>query len=181
MTIIDDLKQLPELDYVIFDLETTGFSKDKDRIIEIAALRIAGGEVIDKYHKRVNPERLIPENVSKHVHGIYDKDVKGCPPIAFILPGFMKFLGKSILVAHNAKFDIGFLRANLLRLNMSVPFYPVIDTMGMFKKYFPGLKSYSQVNLAAAFDIKVTKAHSADDDCLVCFELLKTILSEAAK
>lgn len=175
MTVIKDLKQIPEtLDLVVFDLETTGFSQDKDRIVEIGAIKVHDGEVTETYLQRVNPFRAIPARVSE-IHGIYDKDVFDKPGIDLVLPQFMDFLGKSTLIAHNAPFDVRFVKANLLRLNMSLPFFPVIDTLALAKQVFPGLKSYSLSNLAAHFEIEVSKAHSADDDCRVTLELFKRL------
>ncbi len=178
MTITNNLKQIPkDSDFVILDLETTGFSREHDRIVEIAAIRVHDGVITERFHQRVNPEREIPEKVSA-IHGIFDKDVADCPTIAEVMPEFLAFLGKAVLVAHNASFDVGFIRANVLRIGGSLPFYLVLDTLKLCKDYFPGLPSYSQINLAKHFGIEVKKAHSADDDCLVCHELLKWIFAE---
>lgn len=112
----EDLKNWYEVnDYVFLDLETTGFSyKSGSKIIEIAAYRVQNGEVVDKFGTLVNPKVPIPEDLTRHVHGISDDMVKWKDTIEVVMPQFYQFFGALPLMSHNARFDIGsFLRPML--------------------------------------------------------------------
>ncbi len=98
-------------DYVIVDIETTGLSKHRHRITEIAALRLRDGKVVGEFQSLVNPQCHIPSFITR-LTGIDDALVKGAPTIDEVLPKFLKFLGNGVLVAHNATFDYGFLYEN---------------------------------------------------------------------
>lgn len=174
MKLLYDLSFLKEEtpDFVIFDLETTGLSNRTDRIVEIGAIRYSGGEITGTMDLLVDPEMKIP-SVASSIHGIYDRDVKGKPTIDKILPEFLDLIQDSVLVAHNASFDVGFIKKALGRAEMKVPEIRVLDTIRLSKKAWPGRKSYSQQNLASFLDIHVRKAHRAEDDCRVCLEILK--------
>ncbi|MBI2646375.1 MAG: 3'-5' exonuclease [Deltaproteobacteria bacterium] len=103
-----------DLEYVIFDFETTGLDADKDdEILEIGAIRLKGTEPTGEvFSSLVNIQKKIPEKV-KAIHGIQDKELEGKPPIEEIFPKFLNFLGNKILIAHNAEFDLSFLKKNL--------------------------------------------------------------------
>jgi len=174
MELIHDLTFLKneEQDFVIFDLETTGLNNRKDRIVEIGAIRYSKGEITGKMDCLINPDIAIPASVSS-IHGIFDKDVKDKPSISQVLPDFLDFIKNSVLVAHNASFDVGFIKKALGREGIEVPDIKVLDTIRLSKKAWPGRKSYSQKNLAAFLSINVINAHRAEDDCRVCLEILK--------
>lgn len=168
---LNDLK-IDDPDFVVFDLETTGLNNRRDRIVEIGAIRYSHGEITSSMNSLINPEIAIPAVVSS-IHGIYDRDVVGKPLIGQILPEFIKFIENSILVAHNASFDVGFIKKSLGRAEITVPEIRVLDTIRLSKKVWPGRKSYSQKNLASFLTIDVRNAHRAEDDCRVCLEILK--------
>ena len=117
--LVDDLKDIvtdaagQSLDdtYVVFDIETTGFSAENDRIIEIGAVRVEKGEITDKFSVFVNPQLPIPFEIEK-LTGISDEMVMNEPAIEKILPQFLDFCKGAVMVAHNAGFDMSFIRKN---------------------------------------------------------------------
>jgi DNA polymerase-3 subunit alpha (Gram-positive type) len=135
--IVDDLKDIVINDkgqnlqesYVVFDIETTGFSPVNNRIIEIGAVRVEKGEITSRYSAFVNPEVPIPFQIEK-LTGIRDDMVVNAPTIDKILPEFFAFCEGAVLVAHNAGFDMSFLNENARRLGIDVTFTS-IDTVGV--------------------------------------------------
>ena len=97
--------------YIVFDIETTGFSSIRDRIIEIGAVKVVNGEIVDRFSTFVNPERPIPFEIT-NLTSITDQMVMEYPTIETILPQFLEFVGGGVLVAHNAGFDVGFIEQN---------------------------------------------------------------------
>ncbi len=163
---------------VAFDFETTGLSPVTDRIVEIgaAAFRMEEREgtwvAIDDgmYETLVNPRRPIPAVVSA-IHGIDDLAVSASPTFAQVAPEFLAFIQGSILIAHNAPFDLGFLQAETKRAGLENPPNPAYDTISVAKTAVSGLPSYSLKSLAASFNIAQTAAHRGGDDARVCMEL----------
>ena len=96
-------------DYVVFDIETTGFSPEKNNIIEIGAVKVTNGEIVDRFSEFVNPEVPIPFEIEK-LTSINDEMVKDAETIETLLPRFLEFIGDAALVAHNANFDVSFIR-----------------------------------------------------------------------
>ena len=112
---------LRTVSFVVVDLETTGGSPQDDRITEIGAVRVTGGERRGTFHALVDPEEPIPPYIS-HLTGIDDLLVRGEPPIEAVLPAFLEFARGAVFVAHNARFDFSFLNENLVRLD-----YPPLE------------------------------------------------------
>lgn len=129
--IIDSKGQSLMDSYVVFDIETTGFNSVNDRIIEIGAVRVVEGEIKETFSEFVNPERPIPYKITQ-LTTITDDMVKDAGTIEEILPQFLKFCEGSVLVAHNAGFDTGFIRENAKRLNLPYD-HTVVDTLGLGK------------------------------------------------
>lgn len=129
--IIDSKGQSLMDSYVVFDIETTGFNSVNDRIIEIGAVRVVEGEIKETFSEFVNPERPIPYKITQ-LTTITDDMVKDAGTIEEILPQFLKFCAGSVLVAHNAGFDTGFIRENAKRLNLPYD-HTVVDTLGLGK------------------------------------------------
>ena len=127
--IIDSKGQSLMDSYVVFDIETTGFNSVNDRIIEIGAVRVVEGEIKETFSEFVNPERPIPYKITQ-LTTITDDMVKDAGTIEEILPQFLKFCEGSVLVAHNAGFDTGFIRENAKRLNLPYD-HTVVDTLGL--------------------------------------------------
>ena len=148
--------------YCVLDLETTGFSFRTEKITEIGIMKIKNGEVLDEFSCFVNPEKPIPQRVVE-VTNITDDMVKGAETIDKIFPKMMEFIGNSILVAHNADFDIGFLKYNAKELGYTLD-NTYIDTLRLAKELFPDYKKYKLGIIAENLGIKVEVAHRALDD-----------------
>lgn len=159
--------------YVVLDVETTGGKAGTDRITEIGAVKMQGGEVLDTFTTLLNPERPIPSFISR-LTGISNSMVASAPKFADIATKLAEFLQGAVFVAHNAKFDYGFIRSEFARCE--VPFdMPQLCTVVNMRRYFPGLASYSLGKLCAEFEITLTNHHRALADATATVELLKLI------
>jgi DNA polymerase-3 subunit epsilon len=155
--------------FVAFDFETTGLHSSSDKIVEIGAVKFQGTKILGEFEELVDPKRDIPEDAAR-VSGITTSMVKGKKTIEELLPSFMDFLGDHIIMAHNASFDLGFLRAALIPTGGKVE-NTVIDTQVLATKAFPGQKSYSLQNLISFLNIPKNAAHRALDDSIQCMKL----------
>lgn len=155
-------------DYVILDLETTGFSPKDDKIIEIAAIRVRNNVIVDKYSVLINPGTHIPSKISK-LTSINDSMVKDAPLINAALPGVLEFIGNDVVIAHNAHFDVNFLYDNTLAV-LGKPFTnDFIDTLYLARKALPELSHHRLFDLAAHYNINQDNAHRALNDCETTF------------
>ena len=164
--------------YVVFDLETTGFSSKNDKIIEIGAVKIQNGKIVDRFSEFVNPEKSIPYKITE-LTGISDDMVKDAETIETLLPKFLEFCKGSALVAHNATFDTGFIKNNCRRLSLDYDF-TVVDTVPLARFLYPELKKVKLNIVAKHLGISLENHHRAVDDAkatadilLVCFKKLK--------
>lgn len=148
--------------YCVLDLETTGFSPTTEKITEIGVMKVKEGKVIDSFSCFVNPEKPIPQRVVE-VTNITDDMVKDAETIEQVFPKLMKFIEGSVLVAHNAPFDIGFLKYSAKELGYDFDF-TYVDTLTLAQELFPDFKSYKLGRIAKNLDIKVEVAHRALDD-----------------
>ncbi|HLR35760.1 MAG TPA: PolC-type DNA polymerase III [Tissierellales bacterium] len=148
--------------YVVFDIETTGLSPKNDRITEIGAVKIEDGKIVDRYNQLVNPGVPIPEKIVE-LTGISDELVKNEPKVNEILPEFYEFIKDTILVAHNASFDIGFIRENFFKIGINIT-NPVLDTLGLTRALFPQLKSYKLDRVAKYLNVELKDHHRAVND-----------------
>ena len=165
--------------YCVLDLETTGLSFRTEKITEIGIMKIKNGEVIDSFETFVNPEKPIPYEVVE-VTKITDEMVKDAPTIKEIFPKVLEFIGDSVLVAHNADFDIGFLKHNAAQLGHKFD-YTYIDTLRLAKDLFPNYKKYKLGIIAENLGIKVEVAHRALDDVdttVKVFNIMMKMLKE---
>ena len=168
--LVDDLKDIvtdaagQSLDdtYVVFDIETTGFSAENDRIIEIGAVRVEKGEITDKFSVFVNPQLPIPFEIEK-LTGISDEMVMNEPAIEEILPQFLDFCKGAVMVAHNAGFDMSFIRKNSERQGLPCEF-TVVDTVALARILLPQLNRYKLDNVAKALNVSLENHHRAVDD-----------------
>ena len=158
-------------EYVVFDLETTGFSSEHDKIIEIGAVRVKNGKISEKYSTFVNPERKIPERITE-LTSITDDMVKDAPVIEKVLPDFLKFIGDNALVAHNAGFDHGFIRQKAKEQGIETDF-TVVDTVGLARVLFPELAKYKLDNIAKKLKISLENHHRAVDDAGATAEIFE--------
>ncbi|CBK77846.1 DNA polymerase III, alpha chain, Gram-positive type [[Clostridium] cf. saccharolyticum K10] len=168
--LVDDLKQLAEdsrgqsLDHtcVVFDIETTGFSPLKNRIIEIGAVKVENGKIVDRFSTFVNPEVPIPFEIEK-LTSISDNMVLGAPKIEEVLPKFLEFCSDAVMVAHNASFDMSFIRHNAMIQGKS--FEPtVLDTVSMARFLLPNLNRFKLDTVAKELRISLENHHRAVDD-----------------
>ncbi len=164
-------------DFICFDLETTGLSAAKDRITEIGAVRIRGGEVTDHFDTFVDPERPIPQKITE-LTSITDEMVAGAPKEAEALKAFYEFCGDSeiVLVAHNAGFDTSFLRAAGERTG--IPFsHPYIDSVPICRSLLKDIKNCKLDTVADYLKLKPFQHHRADDDAAVLGEIFLNLIS----
>ena len=156
--------------FVAIDFETTGLYPTSDRIIELGGVRFLGGQSGETFEGLVNPGIPIGEDAAR-VSGISDSDVEGAPAIDQLLPGFLQFIGDAVIVAHNAPFDVGFLRAAVNRLGLADIANPIVDTLPLAMKAFPRRRSYGLQNLATELGLPPNRAHRALDDAMMCMRL----------
>ncbi len=145
--------------YCILDIETTGISKLTEKITEFGIMKVKNGEVIDTFECFVNPEKPIPPRVVE-VTNITDEMVKDADTIDIVLPKVIEFCKDTTIVAHNASFDVGFIKENARRLGLEFN-YPWIDTLALAKELFPERKKFKLGLIAEDLGIKVDVAHRA--------------------
>ncbi len=156
-------------DYVVFDLETTGFSPKKNRIIEIGAVKVRGGAITERFSTFVNPQIPIPFDIEE-LTGIRDDMVIDAPLISEILPEFMEFCKGCVMVAHNAEFDMSFIQKNCEDLHLACDF-TVADTVAMARFLLPQLNRYKLDTVAKAVGVSLENHHRAVDDAACTAEI----------
>ena len=175
--LVDDLKDIitdskgQSLDetFVVFDLETTGFSPDKNKIIEIGAVKVVGGVITDRFSTFVNPEVPIPFRIEE-LTSIKDDMVIDAPKIEEILPEFMKFCDGAIMVAHNAGFDMSFIKKNCKDQGIEREF-TIIDTVALARILLPNLNRFKLDTVAKALNVSLENHHRAVDDAACTAEI----------
>ena len=167
--IVDSKGQSLNDSYVVFDLETTGLSPDKNKIIEIGAVKVVDGAITERFSTFVNPEVPIPYNIEQ-LTSIKDDMVLDAPKIEEILPEFMKFCEGTVMVAHNAEFDTGFIRKNCER--MGLPFdFTIADTVALARILLPQLNRFKLDTVAKAVGVSLDHHHRAVDDAACTAEI----------
>ncbi|MGN1315202.1 MAG: PolC-type DNA polymerase III [Lachnospiraceae bacterium] len=177
--LVDDLKgivtadqgQTLDHDFVIFDIETTGFSPVKNRIIEIGAVRVQGGEISGHFSAFVNPGVPIPYEIVK-LTGIDDTQVMNAPPIEEVLPEFLAFCGDAVLVAHNASFDMSFILENCTRQGRGTN-YTYMDTLALARVLLPGQAKHTLDAVCKTLKISLENHHRAVDDAQATAEIFR--------
>nr|WP_304284503.1 DNA polymerase III subunit alpha [Clostridium paraputrificum] len=160
--------------YCVLDLETTGFSPRLEKITEVGVMKYQDGKVIDKFSCFVNPEKSIPPRVVE-VTGITDDMVRNAETIDKVFPKLLEFIKDSVLVAHNAEFDVGFLRHFARELGYEFDF-TYLDTLSLAYELFPEYKTYKLGRIAKNLGIKVDVAHRALDDVDTTVKVFKVML-----
>ena len=151
-----------EGDFVIFDLETTGLDAGRERITEIGAVLLREGQVVERFNTFVNPGKPIPANIT-HLTGITDDMVREAPGESAALQAFQEFAGDRVLVAHNASFDMGFVRARGAAFGRSFP-NPVLDTLALARAIYTDMRRHKLDTLAKKLGIKLEGHHRAVND-----------------
>lgn len=154
---------LSDLDFIAFDVETTGLSAIACKLVELSAVRfrLSGGEM-EIFSELINPECEIPPEVTR-IHGITDEMVKDSPTNKDVIPKFLEFVGDKpcVLVAHNAPFDVGFLKVAVARLGIEVPALTVLDTLSLSRALVDGVIDYKLKTLAQHYEIVDGDYHRA--------------------
>ena len=161
--------------YCVLDLETTGLSFRTEKITEVGIMKVKNGEVIDEFSCFVNPEKPIPQKVVE-VTNITDDMVKDAETIDKVFPKILEFVGDSVLVAHNADFDIGFLKYNAAQLGYELN-NTYVDTLRLAKSLFPDFKKYKLGFIADKLGIVVEVAHRALDDVDTTVKVFNVMIS----
>ena len=175
-TTFEDAVPLPEVEFVVVDLETTGGSPADSRITEIGAVKVRGGERTGVFETLVNPGVPIPRQIS-HLTGIDDLVVAGAPPIEWVLPSFAEFARGCVFVAHNARFDFTFLNVALERLDYDpLPPPPVCTARLARRVVWPDVPNVRLQTLAQYFRTAVRPSHRALPDAEACSEVLHGLL-----
>ena len=162
--------------YVVFDLETTGFSNRNDAITEIGAIKVENGEIVEEFSQLINPERPIPEKIQK-LTGITNEMVLDKPTISEVLPKFLDFCKDSILVAHNSDFDTGFVREKASENNLLYDF-DAIDTVILSRLLMPDLKNHKLNTIAKELNVSLENHHRAVDDATATAQIFLTFISK---
>ncbi len=175
--ITEDIK--PHYDcnsFVVFDIESTGLSKYNDKITEIGAVKVVDGKITDRYSTFVNPCRPIPQNIVE-LTSITDEMVADAPKLSEVLPEFFEFCKGSVLVAHNAKFDTGFMRVAAKKYGMEYNF-PYLDTMVLARCMYPELPNHRLNTLTKHLGIPLENHHRAVDDAKATADIFIKMLTE---
>ena len=163
-----------DTEFVAFDIETTGLNAQDDRMTELGAVIFSGGEIKSEFNSFVNPHRSIPVNITE-LTGIRDSDVADAPDEDEVLRRFLAFAGDRPLIAHNAQFDVGFLRAAAKR--SGIRFSPVfLDTLALSQALLPELKKFKLDVVSNHLSLPKFNHHRASDDAMVCARIMEKFL-----
>lgn len=185
--LVDDLNPLVNSDkgqllsdeIVVFDIETTGFSPVNDRIIEIGAVKVKEGKITERFSAFVNPGKPIPFRIEQ-LTGINDAMVLDAPGIGEVLPQFLEFCGDAVLAAHNAGFDMSFIKENARRAGIPKEF-TYLDTMGIARLLLPGQAKHTLDAVAKTLHISLENHHRAVDDAECTAEMYQAFLKMLAE
>ena len=165
-------------DYVVFDLETTGISRVYDEVVEISAVKVRGGKVVDEFSTLVNPGRHIPAGASQ-VNGITDQMVAQAPRFVKVLQEFLDFTEGYPLVGHNiASFDMKFICRDAEKYYGSVPVNDYVDTLPLARKHLPNLSHHKLTDLASYYGLTTDGAHRALNDCRMNQQVYECMVKE---
>lgn len=166
--------------FVALDTETTSISPSSGRIMEIGAVKFNKDGVIDKYNQLINPDTLIPPFITGLTH-ITQSMVENQPFMNQVLPKFLDFIGETLLIAHNARFDMNFINAECQKCNYHVTNNKVIDTLQFAREVFPTLEKHKLEYLADYFKLNKGSSHRAFDDAECCRQLFIKCIEEKSK
>lgn len=166
--------------YVVFDIETTGLSKEKEMITEIGAVKVADGKIIDRFSTSVNPQRPISAEITK-LTGITDDMVKDAPTIENVLPEFLKFCEDTVLVAHNASFDTGFIRIAAERAGLGELHHTIVDTLELARALLPELNKHKLDIVCEHLGVTLNGHHRAVNDAEATAEVFIKFLDMLAE
>lgn len=162
--------------FIAFDLETTGFAPPC-RIIEIGAVKVVNGKIVDQYQSFVNPCCIIPANITR-LTGIEQGMVCGAPTIEEVLPQFMHFIENYPLAAHNASFDMKFINHEARKLGLPLS-NKIIDSLSLSRRHFPGLKNHKLNTVALHIGVVNQGEHRGLYDAMVVAQILMKLLLDS--
>ncbi len=174
----EDHIALENATFVVFDVETTGLSTVYDTIIELAAVKIQNGQVIGKFERFANPHKPLTANIIDLTH-ITDDMLRDAPEVEDVVREFHEFIGDSIVVAHNASFDMGFLYVAYQKYGITSDKHPAIDTLELSRMLNPTLKNHRLNTLCKRYGVELTQHHRAIYDTEATGELMLHLLKEA--
>ncbi|UFJ42163.1 PolC-type DNA polymerase III [Brevibacillus humidisoli] len=166
-----------ETTYVVFDTETTGLNPTEHTIIEIAAVKMRGGEIIDEWSELIDPQIPIGAKTTE-ITGITNEMLAGKETIDVVLRKFKEYTGDAVLVAHNAKFDQGFINACAQRIGMEPWNNPFLDTLPLARMLYSGMRNYRLGTLAKKFNVELINAHRALDDTVALARVFQQMLKD---
>lgn len=170
-------RPIDAINLVVLDVETTGLDPLRgDRICEIGAIKWHGEKEVARFHTMINPERSIPPEAFA-VNRITQEMIRDAPLVAEVLPAFCAFIQESVLAAYNARFDLGFLHAEMARSGIPAPALPVIDVLCLARRHL-SLPRYPLWNVARALGIKENQTHRALADVELTSRILWMFLSD---
>lgn len=174
--------KIKNTEFVVFDVETTGLSAlDGDRIIEIAAMKVKGGAVIDKFYSLVNPHRLLPPEATR-INNITEEMLAQAPTACEVLPQMVSFIAGACVAGHNVRFDLGFLCYELSLIGRKLhDGTPAIDTLKMAKDLMPYLSNYRLNYLARSLGVRVVETHRAMADVDLTVQVFIRMIEMAAE
>jgi len=165
-------------DYVLFDLETTGLAFESDEVIEISAVKVRDGKIVDEFSTLVNPEMHIPDAASE-VNGIYDDMVKNAPPFRIALNESLEFAGNDVLVGHNINnFDMKFIIRDAQKFYRMEIENDYADTLHISRAYLPELPHHTLAALSEHYGISTAGAHRALNDCKMNQQVFECLARE---
>ena len=173
-TVLNSEGQSLQGSFVVFDLETTGFSATRNRIIEFGAVKVENGSITDRFSTFVNPQVPIPPRITE-VTSITNDMVKDAPTIETVLPEFLEFCKGCVLVAHNSEFDYTFIQKKSKEQNLEAEF-TVVDTVGIARVLFPHLAKYTLDNVAKVLKISLVNHHRAVEDAEATAEIFEKLI-----
>ncbi len=179
--LLSDFKSFPNIFesgkiFCAFDTETTGCGAEKERVIEIGAIKFSSDGILDEFCTLLYPEKPLPPIITG-ITGITDEMLADAPLAKEMVPRFLDFCKNTILVAHNAPFDLQFINHELIRLNLDTIQNHAIDTLRLTRWAYPDFEHWNQPFLAEKLGIEVKHAHRAKDDARVCSEIfIKTLV-----
>jgi DNA polymerase III subunit alpha, Gram-positive type len=166
--------------YVVFDTETTGLNAREDTLIEIAAVKMKGMKIVDTFSSLIDPERILSQKITEITNITMDM-LHNQPKLQEVLPKFRDFADGSILVAHNAEFDVGFLAQCAIRIGMEPWTQPVIDTLTLARTLYPGAKNYKLKTLTNKFAVELVNHHRALADAEATGKVFAHMLKDCAE
>jgi DNA polymerase-3 subunit alpha (Gram-positive type) len=174
---VNDRALNDETTYVVFDTETTGLNAVENTLIEIAAVKMKGMEIIDQWTTLIDPETTISPKITE-LTGITNEMVQGQPKLAEALSNFREFVGDAVLVAHNAEFDLGFITVCAARVGMPEWTNPVLDTLPLARRLYPNERNHRLKTLTQKFNVELVNHHRALDDTVATAKVFQHMLKD---